>query len=159
MSTASNTIETRFFTLFVPPVVAVYVPHRMVGSGRAASLTVPVVGGLLFLVGAIGYFCCAVLFVQAQGTPRAHQPDQAARLSPARIASIATLCTLPCSPLSLDSRRSTNAPPLRSMVYFLFACFHLFVVLCEERTLRTQFDGEYEDLCRRVPRWIPRLKS
>ena len=118
MSTASNTIETRFFTLFVSPVVAVYVPHRMVGSGRAASLTVPVVGGLLFLVGAIGYFCCAVLFVQAQGTPRAHQPDQAARLSPARIASIATLCTLPCSPLSLDSRRSTNGPPLRSMVYF-----------------------------------------
>jgi len=52
MSTASNTIETRFFTLFVPPVVAVYVPHRMVGSGRAASLTVPVVGGLPFLVGA-----------------------------------------------------------------------------------------------------------
>src|SRR5215469_15945171 len=118
MSTASNTIETRFFTLFVPPVVAVYVPHRMVGSGRAASLTVPVVGGLLFLVRATRLLLlCGVVRAGARH-PRAHQPDQAARLSPARIASIATLCTLPCSPLSLDSRRSTNGPPVRSMVYF-----------------------------------------
>ena len=91
--------------------------------------------------------------------PRAHQPDQAARLSPARIASIATLCTLPCSPLGLDSRRSTNGPPLPSMVCFYLHAFISVVVLCEERTLGTQFDGEYEDFCRRVPRWIPRSKS
>jgi protein-S-isoprenylcysteine O-methyltransferase Ste14 len=34
--------------------------------------------------------------------------------------------------------------------------FHLFVLLYEEPTLRRQFGGEYEDYCRRVPRWIPR---
>jgi|SRR6516164_2063960 len=75
-SPASNTIKTGFFTLFVPLVVAVYVPYRMVGSGRVASLTVRVVGGLLFLVGAIGYFWCAVLFVQAQGTPAPISPTR-----------------------------------------------------------------------------------
>jgi len=121
MSTASNTTETGFFTLLVPPVVAVYIPHRMVGSGRAASL--PVVGGLLFPVGATRLLLlCGVVRAGARH-PRAHQPDQAARLSPARIASIATLCTLPCSPLSLDSRRSSNGPPLRPMVCFYFHAF------------------------------------
>ena len=158
MSTASNTIETRFFTLFVSPVVAVYVPHRMVGSGRAASLTVPVVGGLLFLVGAIGYFCCAVLFVQAQGPPRpSARPGSAVVTGSYRI----NRNPMYTSVLAAVFGQSPFYQRSSITVYgvFLFACFHLFVVLCEERTLRTQFDGEYEDLCRRVPRWIERLKS
>jgi protein-S-isoprenylcysteine O-methyltransferase Ste14 len=35
--------------------------------------------------------------------------------------------------------------------------FHLFVVFYEEPTLRARFGAEYEDYCRRVPRWIPQL--
>ncbi|MFN8544834.1 MAG: isoprenylcysteine carboxylmethyltransferase family protein [Candidatus Binatia bacterium] len=34
--------------------------------------------------------------------------------------------------------------------------FHVFVVLYEEPTLRRQFGAEYEEYCRRVPRWVPR---
>jgi protein-S-isoprenylcysteine O-methyltransferase Ste14 len=37
--------------------------------------------------------------------------------------------------------------------------FHLFVVLYEEPALRRQFGAEYEEYCRRVPRWIPRLRG
>jgi protein-S-isoprenylcysteine O-methyltransferase Ste14 len=33
----------------------------------------------------------------------------------------------------------------------------LFVVLYEEPTLRRKFGAEYEEYCRNVPRWIPRL--
>jgi protein-S-isoprenylcysteine O-methyltransferase Ste14 len=33
--------------------------------------------------------------------------------------------------------------------------FHLFVVLYEEPDLRRRFGPEYEEYCRRVPRWIP----
>jgi len=40
---------------------------------------------------------------------------------------------------------------------FLAVCFHLFVVFYEERDLRGRFGGEYEDFCRQVPRWVPRL--
>jgi protein-S-isoprenylcysteine O-methyltransferase Ste14 len=36
--------------------------------------------------------------------------------------------------------------------------FHLFVVLHEEPTLRRTFGAAYADYCRRVPRWIPRLR-
>jgi protein-S-isoprenylcysteine O-methyltransferase Ste14 len=35
-------------------------------------------------------------------------------------------------------------------------CCHLFVVLYEEPILRRRFGAEYEDYCRRVPRWLPR---
>jgi protein-S-isoprenylcysteine O-methyltransferase Ste14 len=34
----------------------------------------------------------------------------------------------------------------------------LFVVLYEEPTLRRKFGVEYEEYCRNVPRWIPRLR-
>jgi protein-S-isoprenylcysteine O-methyltransferase Ste14 len=35
--------------------------------------------------------------------------------------------------------------------------FFLFVLLYEEPTLRNSFGAEYEDFCRHVPRWLPRL--
>ena len=45
-------------------------------------------------------------------------------------------------------------------VYFVFVgvCFHLFIVLYEEPHLRKVFGREYEDYCRHVRRWIPRLR-
>jgi protein-S-isoprenylcysteine O-methyltransferase Ste14 len=36
--------------------------------------------------------------------------------------------------------------------------FHLFVVFYEEPTLRRQFGTQYDEYCRRVPRWVPRLR-
>lgn len=37
------------------------------------------------------------------------------------------------------------------------AAIHLFVVFYEEPTLRSKFDGDYEEYCRNVRRWWPRL--
>jgi protein-S-isoprenylcysteine O-methyltransferase Ste14 len=36
---------------------------------------------------------------------------------------------------------------------------HLFVVLYEEPTLRSKFGTEYEEYCRNVRRWWPRIKG
>ena len=36
---------------------------------------------------------------------------------------------------------------------------HLFVIGYEELTLRRMFGAEYDEYCRNVPRWIPRLRS
>jgi protein-S-isoprenylcysteine O-methyltransferase Ste14 len=38
-----------------------------------------------------------------------------------------------------------------------FLLIHTFVVFAEEPGLRKRFGQEYEDYCRAVPRWIPRL--
>jgi protein-S-isoprenylcysteine O-methyltransferase Ste14 len=46
----------------------------------------------------------------------------------------------------------------RVLVYAacLWVCFHVFVLLYEEPTLRGTYGAEYDDYRRRVPRWIPR---
>jgi protein-S-isoprenylcysteine O-methyltransferase Ste14 len=36
---------------------------------------------------------------------------------------------------------------------------HLFVVFYEEPTLRSKFDGDYEEYCRNVHRWWPRWRA
>jgi protein-S-isoprenylcysteine O-methyltransferase Ste14 len=36
---------------------------------------------------------------------------------------------------------------------------HLFVIFYEEPTLRGKFDGDYEECCRNVRRWWPRLHA
>ena len=40
----------------------------------------------------------------------------------------------------------------------LAGVFHLFVVFVEEPSLRARFGVEYETYCRRVGRWLPRLR-
>ena len=40
----------------------------------------------------------------------------------------------------------------------VFVAFDLFVLFYEEPTLRRKFGAAYEDYCRRVPRWIPRIR-
>lgn len=51
--------------------------------------------------------------------------------------------------------------PARSFVKLavLFTAAHLAVVLLEEPSVRKRFGGAYDDYCRRVPRWIPRLRA
>jgi protein-S-isoprenylcysteine O-methyltransferase Ste14 len=37
--------------------------------------------------------------------------------------------------------------------------FHAFVLVYEEPTLRAAYGAEYEEFCREVPRWIPKLRK
>ena len=48
---------------------------------------------------------------------------------------------------------------VRVLEYGVLVCvaFHLFVMGYEEPALRRQFDGEYDNFCAHVRRWIPRL--
>ncbi len=39
-----------------------------------------------------------------------------------------------------------------------FLVLHLFVTLYEEPTLKGKFGAAYENYCRSVPRWIPKIK-
>jgi protein-S-isoprenylcysteine O-methyltransferase Ste14 len=51
--------------------------------------------------------------------------------------------------------------PSRSILWMpviVAVCSHLFVTLYEEPHLHKTFGAAYEQYCREVPRWIPRLK-
>jgi protein-S-isoprenylcysteine O-methyltransferase Ste14 len=37
--------------------------------------------------------------------------------------------------------------------------FHLFVLVYEEPTLRGKYGYEYDEFCRNVPRWVPRVRA
>jgi protein-S-isoprenylcysteine O-methyltransferase Ste14 len=39
----------------------------------------------------------------------------------------------------------------------VFLVFHLFVTLYEEPTLKVKFGAAYEQYCKSVPRWIPKI--
>ena len=41
----------------------------------------------------------------------------------------------------------------------LLVGMNLFVLFYEEPQLRRKFGAEYDDYCRRVPRWLPRLRD
>ena len=47
---------------------------------------------------------------------------------------------------------------LLTYTFIVFLAFHTFVILYEEPTLKRKFGAAYEEYCKRVPRWIPRLK-
>ncbi|KAF0106433.1 MAG: Uncharacterized protein FD146_2604 [Anaerolineaceae bacterium] len=43
--------------------------------------------------------------------------------------------------------------------FFLFIGFNLFIRANEEPYLRKTFGAAYEQYCRDVPRWLPRVRS
>ncbi|HET7151323.1 MAG TPA: isoprenylcysteine carboxylmethyltransferase family protein [Candidatus Acidoferrum sp.] len=49
-------------------------------------------------------------------------------------------------------------PALIAVACLVVLGVHLFVVFYEEPTLRKLFGAEYEEFCRNVPRWVPRLR-
>jgi len=161
MSTASNALKTGLFTLFVPAVVGVGIPQAMLAEERT-SVSRPIilrfVGGALFVLGVIGYFWCAALFVRAQGTPAPISPTQSTVVSgPYRI----NRNPMYSSVLAVVFGQALFYQRLQLAAYgaALAVGFHLFVVLYEERALRARFGGEYEEFCERVPRWMPRISG
>jgi len=50
-------------------------------------------------------------------------------------------------------------PVLIAAVAAIALAIHLFVVFYEEPTLRGKFGADYEDYCRNVRRWLPRVKG
>jgi len=50
----------------------------------------------------------------------------------------------------------------RTLLFYgmlVWLAFETFVILYEEPTLRRTYAAEYEEFCRNVPRWIPRLSA
>jgi protein-S-isoprenylcysteine O-methyltransferase Ste14 len=131
---------------------------RRARQATAPGFALKSIGVTLILLGVIGYLWCATLFVRAQGTPAPLSPTvQTVIEGPYRI-NRNPMYTSVLAVVFGQATLYTSGILLRYSV-FLVGCFCLFVLLYEEPTLRKKFDGEYEDLCRRVPRWLPRRRN
>ena len=157
MSTASNAVKTGLFTLFVPFVVAVWIPQRMIASGHA-GMAVPllrqVVGGLPFRARSDRLFLVCGAFRPRQGTPAPIFPTKSTVVrGPYRV----NRNPMYSSVLAVVFGQALFYQSWAVAEYGAFSRSASTCLSCSTKnaTLRTQFDGEYEEFCRRVPRWIP----
>lgn len=156
----SPIIRTLIFTVFVPGFWTVMMPYwllprgaRLDGRGAGAA------GWLLIAAGIALYFACAFwgFAVRGKGTPLPLDPPKKLVIEgPYRMVR---------NPMywGVGSVLLGEATVFHSVVLLqLFAAFAvgviLFVLSIEEPGLRAKFGAEYEEYCRRVPRWLPRFK-
>ncbi len=146
------------FTLIIPGTVAVYVPWVIVQSRTAASGPLLLVAVAVLGVGVAIYLWCVWDFATfGRGTPA---PIDA----PQKLV-VRGLYRLTRNPMYVGVlivivgwAVMFRARTLVIYVLVVGACFHLFVVLYEERHLRRVFGREYDEYCSRVGRWLPGLR-
>ncbi len=155
-------IGTIVFTIVVPGTVGLLVPYWLTGwHFRAPFLGTEVTRwlGALLIAAALPFFGAFLsrFVTEGHGTPAPIAPPERLVVGgPFRyVRNPAYVCAV-----SIVAGQGLLFGSWAVLVYaaFLAVGFHLFVVLYEEPTLRTQFGAEYEAYCRAVPRWLPRLR-
>jgi protein-S-isoprenylcysteine O-methyltransferase Ste14 len=153
--------KTTIFTVLVPGTVMVVVPWLVLRFGwELAVLPVGLArwaGPVPIAVGALGYLTCALDFaITGEGTP--------APIDPPRTLVTRGFYRLVRNPMYLSvlsvligEAMLFGSATLLAFGMALAVVFHLFVVLVEEPGLRARFGTAYEEYCRRVPRWVPRV--
>lgn len=151
-------LKNLVFTVIVPGTVAVYVPLLIVRHEPRTSGTVFILAIALLAFGGIIYAWCLWDFASfGRATP--------APIDPPKKLVIRGLYRYTRNPMYLGVITVILGWALMhgSVTLVVYAicvgtCFHLFIVLYEERRLRQQFGNDYENYCARVSRWLPRLR-
>lgn len=150
-------LKNLLFTFVVPGTVGIYVPLLILRERSPASGAEFTIGAAALAVGGCIYAWCVWDFASfGRGTPA---PIDA----PKRLV-VRGLYRHMRNPMYLGVLTTLLGWALlfRSAGMVAYAlgvgvCFHLFVILYEERHLRRKFGDEYDVYCKRVGRWIPRL--
>jgi protein-S-isoprenylcysteine O-methyltransferase Ste14 len=152
--------RTLIFTVFVPGFWTV-VPLRLLP--RAASAEPRGIGGLgilLIVVGAALYVATAFwgFAIRGRGTPAPIDPPTKLVVEgPYRIVRNPMYWSVAF--VIVGEALIFRSLSLAELAAAFFAATTLFVLLYEEPALRRKFGIEYDEYCRRVPRWFPRLKT
>jgi protein-S-isoprenylcysteine O-methyltransferase Ste14 len=114
-------------------------------------------GLVLILAGAALGLATAGLFVfEGRGTPAPFDPPRKfVPRGPYRLVRNPMYVGGICLLLGFGFHLASAAITLLGLAAFLLV--HTLVVAAEEPGLRKRFGQEYDDYCRTVPRWIPRL--
>jgi protein-S-isoprenylcysteine O-methyltransferase Ste14 len=153
-------LKTAFFVLLVPGFLLGVVPVWLVPQigGPALALGWGRWFAVLFwLTGAAVVIWCAADFVRkGRGTP--------VPLDPPKVLVVSGLYRFVRNPMYVGALLVQVGNivwfgSLAQVVYwfFLFIGFTLFIRANEEPYLRKTFGAAYEEYCRTVPRWIPRM--
>ena len=149
-------LKNLLFTVVVPGTIAVYVPMRV---AQDASPAVGLAFGLalaMLVSGAAIYGWCVWDFATfGRGTPA---PIDAPKKLVVRGLYRYTRNPMYVGVLSVILGWAALFQTAGLVLYALVVgtCFHLFIVLYEERHLAAEFGSHYEAYCSRVGRWLPR---
>ena len=146
--------KTLLFTLVMPGTVGVYVPQALKDNANKVPPVFEWVGTAIFLCGIAIYCWCAWDFVsKGLGTPL---PIDAPRVLVMQGLYRFTRNPMYLAVLAVIFSQALYYGSGSVAVYgcIVLALFHVFVRLYEEPTLRRMFGEEYNEYCRKVPRWI-----
>ena len=153
-------LKSLFFLILVPGVFVILIPLAwlragpQVETGLLAWLAIP-----LWLVGwTVIIWCFRDFLVKGRGTPAPFDPPKdLVATGPYRYVR---------NPMYVGVELALVGNFLwfgywwmLAYAVFLFATFHLFILVYEEPTLRGKFGASYEAYLTEVPRWIPRFRS
>jgi protein-S-isoprenylcysteine O-methyltransferase Ste14 len=149
-------LKNLLFTVLVPGTVAVYVP-LLVGQTRSPASGPMLALALVVLVsGAAIYTWCVWDFATfGRGTPA---PIDAPKKLVVRGFYRYTRNPMYLGVLTVILGWAVFFRSADLALYALVvgSCFHLFIVLYEERHLAGEFGTQYEAYCSQVARWLPR---
>ena len=154
-------LRTLIFTIVVPGFWTVVMPYWLLPHGVRPKLQGAGAAGWLFIAGGMQlYFACAFwgFALRGEGTPAPiDPPKKLVEEGPYRIVRNPMYWSV--ASVMLGEGLVFHSLALVEVAVALFAGANLFVLFYEEPVLRRKFGAEYEDYCRRVPRWLPRLKA
>jgi protein-S-isoprenylcysteine O-methyltransferase Ste14 len=156
----SPVIRTLIFTIFVPGFWTVLMPYWLLPRGARPDLGgVGALGWLLIVAGVALYFACAFwgFALRGKGTPLPIDPPKNLVVEgPYSIVRNPMYWSVVF--VMLGEAAVFHSVALLDLALVFFVGVNLFVLFVEEPALRQKFSAEYEEYCRRVPRWFPRLK-
>lgn len=157
----SPLFRTLIFTILVPGFWTVAMPYWILPRGARLDLrSVGLFGLLLMASGATLYFVTAFwgFALRGKGTPAPIDPPKKLVVEgPYRV--VRNPMYWAVASVVMGEALLFHSGALAELAVALFAAATLFVLFYEEPALRRKFGAEYEEYCRRVPRWIPRFNK
>jgi protein-S-isoprenylcysteine O-methyltransferase Ste14 len=154
--------RTLIFTMVVPGFWTVALPYWLLphnarpkvhGFLGYLSISLIIAGTVLYVDTAFWGFA-----MRGKGTPAPIDPPKKLVVEgPYRVVRNPMYCAVAL--VIVGEAAMFRSVALLELAVCLFAAAALFVSLYEEPALRRKFGAEYDEYCRRVPRWAPRLKS
>jgi protein-S-isoprenylcysteine O-methyltransferase Ste14 len=155
----SPIVRTLIFTIVVPGFWTVLMPYWMLPRGVRPDIRGPgAAGWVLISAGVALYLMCAFwgFAVRGKGTPLPLDPPKKLVVEgPYQV--VRNPMYWGVGSVVLGEAAIFHSLALAELGGAFAACVILFVLLIEEPELKRKFGAEYEEYCRRVPRWLPRL--
>jgi protein-S-isoprenylcysteine O-methyltransferase Ste14 len=156
----SPIIRTLIFTIFIPGFWTVLMPYWLLPRPvRPALRGAAVAGWLLIAAGIALYFACAFwgFAVRGRGTPLPlDPPKKLVVVGPYRIVRNPMYWSVAF--VMLGEAAVFHSVALLQLVAAFAVGVILFVLAIEEPGLRAKFGADYDQYCRQVPRWLPRIR-